>query len=205
MSARAAVIGISGCAYDYYGSRATSCACERCAPDPPAPSAAAAAPRPGDWICTQCGYMNFARRDVCRCGWPKGDWRCLVCGTKNHALYEECGCGRPRVPHAVASPPAAAAAPIAPAAAAGPKPGDWNCGDCQSHNLARRATCFACGRHKPSATVNGEKACCVCMERRADVLLRPCKHLATCTECARQLRACPVCRRVIEASERVFV
>ena len=43
------------------------------------------------------------------------------------------------------------------------------------------------------------KDCVVCMEtdRQRDTVLLPCKHLATCSDCAATLNKCPVCRAAI--------
>ena len=62
----------------------------------------------------------------------------------------------------------------------------------------------------------GEQQCCVCIENKKDVLLKPCKHVCVCVECARALEAdnldksaarpqCPQCRAPIEHAERVFL
>lgn len=46
--------------------------------------------------------------------------------------------------------------------------------------------------------------CSVCLERGANVLTRPCRHLATCEVCALQLTNCPLCRGCIESTELIF-
>lgn len=43
-----------------------------------------------------------------------------------------------------------------------------------------------------------ETSCVVCQTNRKDTLLQPCRHLCLCSECAAQLRTCPVCRVNIE-------
>jgi hypothetical protein len=36
--------------------------------------------------------------------------------------------------------------------------------------------------------------CVVCMERRVDCLILPCKHMVSCGECSALLKECPMCR-----------
>ena len=53
--------------------------------------------RPGDWTCTNCEDLNFAKNVNCRmCGVKKGtyfeepgDWKC-VCGEMNFKSRTEC-------------------------------------------------------------------------------------------------------------------
>jgi hypothetical protein len=40
----------------------------------------------------------------------------------------------------------------------------------------------------------GRPSCVVCLSAPASILLHPCRHLATCGECAAHLEKCPVCR-----------
>ena len=48
-------------------------------------------------------------------------------------------------------------------------------------------------------------ACVVCMVNERAVVLTPCRHLATCSECCRKLRGeCPVCREEIVEIMGVF-
>lgn len=56
--------------------------------------------------------------------------------------------------------------------------------------------------------------CCVCQERSSKVMVLPCSHLKTCSECHLQMEAlaiaelsslrCAVCRTVVENSYEVF-
>jgi len=39
--------------------------------------------------------------------------------------------------------------------------------------------------------------CCVCMHAARTTVLQPCSHFALCSNCAEQLRACPLCRHRI--------
>ncbi|XP_005112901.2 E3 ubiquitin-protein ligase rififylin [Aplysia californica] len=53
-----------------------------------------------------------------------------------------------------------------------------------------------------------DRDCAICMDRLRDCLFRPCNHMVTCLECGQMLQArqdaCPVCRKDIEQTIRVF-
>jgi len=81
--------------------------------------------REGDWVCIQCGNVNFATREVCNmriCGAPKpkpvepqagpgkrtGDWVCIKCGNVNFASrtvcnMRKCDATRPDIEEAAAA------------------------------------------------------------------------------------------------------
>jgi hypothetical protein len=40
--------------------------------------------------------------------------------------------------------------------------------------------------------------CVICMDAERSVLFLPCRHITCCTDCARHLHACPVCRQTID-------
>jgi len=46
--------------------------------------------------------------------------------------------------------------------------------------------------------------CKVCFENEIDCLLLPCAHLAICSECAGELKKCPICNAVISKSQKIF-
>ena len=52
----------------------------------------------------------------------------------------------------------------------------------------------------------GGGTCVVCLTEPAVMLMRPCNHVCGCTGCARRLvrRPCPMCRRNVTKTERVF-
>ncbi|XP_053564847.1 baculoviral IAP repeat-containing protein 7 isoform X2 [Bombina bombina] len=50
-----------------------------------------------------------------------------------------------------------------------------------------------------------ERMCKVCMDRDVSMLFVPCGHLVVCTECAPNLRHCPICRSTIRGSVRAFM
>ena len=49
------------------------------------------------------------------------------------------------------------------------------------------------------------KTCLVCMDKTADIVFRPCNHLATCEECSVKVASCPVCRAVTYTKLRIFI
>merc|ERR1719215_310454 len=65
--------------------------------------------KPGDWVCTSCGNVNFSNRDKCnkcgkergqgqqRLGMKPGDWICHNCGDLVFASKSQCKmCGTPK-------------------------------------------------------------------------------------------------------------
>ena len=46
--------------------------------------------------------------------------------------------------------------------------------------------------------------CKVCFDRQIEVLFIPCKHLVCCATCAALSKTCPVCRRHVSETLRVF-
>ncbi|XP_028591253.2 baculoviral IAP repeat-containing protein 7 [Podarcis muralis] len=50
-----------------------------------------------------------------------------------------------------------------------------------------------------------ERMCKVCMDKDVSIVLVPCGHLVVCTECAPNLRRCPICRGVIHDSMKAFL
>ncbi|KAI1302376.1 Lambda-crystallin -like protein [Halotydeus destructor] len=59
-----------------------------------------------------------------------------------------------------------------------------------------------------SSLISHEKECVVCMDKPRDCVLHPCHHLCTCIHCGKLLLkrqdACPICRRTITNSFRVY-
>ena len=55
---------------------------------------------------------------------------------------------------------------------------------------------------------NKERLCIICFERQRDIVLYPCRHVCICSACsdiAALKSTCPVCRAVIESSEKLFM
>lgn len=51
----------------------------------------------------------------------------------------------------------------------------------------------------------GDLACVVCQTLRPKLLFRPCKHVCCCSECARRVTICPMCRVRIRAKVEVYL
>ena len=49
-----------------------------------------------------------------------------------------------------------------------------------------------------------EKSCRVCFLHESNIVFLPCKHLATCPQCAASLKDCPVCRTPITATIKIY-
>ena len=49
------------------------------------------------------------------------------------------------------------------------------------------------------------RQCRVCYSAEMDTVFIPCGHMATCTECARNLSVCPICRTSIRGSVRAYI
>eukprot|EP00434_Breviolum_minutum_P011700 symbB.v1.2.010321.t1/scaffold671.1/size323421/2 len=105
----------------------------------------------GNWTCSACGNVNFAKRDRCnRCSAPKP-----------LDVVEEYGMTPPLVTSigfTHRGPPVAGV------------DGNWACPQCQNINFAHRSSCNRCGFAKPEerrgsrpvAGVNGNWACLAC-------------------------------------------
>lgn len=51
--------------------------------------------------------------------------------------------------------------------------------------------------------IDDDTLCCICMDKKNSVLLRPCKHLCICED-HKDLKNCPICRTNIEYFEDVY-
>ena len=55
------------------------------------------------------------------------------------------------------------------------------------------------------AKKDGGGECVVCMKNKRQLLLRPCNHFCVCGECSDILQGkCPICRKLIQRTERVY-
>jgi hypothetical protein len=51
-----------------------------------------------------------------------------------------------------------------------------------------------------------EQHCCkICWEKEADAVLIECGHVVSCLACARQVKECPVCRKLVSKAIRVYM
>jgi len=146
---------------------ASRTSCRKCGNSKASFSSAPSA-KPGDWTCTVCSHLNFARNQSCR-----------SCHTV------------PALAVARSFAPTSATPPSA-------KPGDWSCfcGEFnfarnQSCRKCNRAKVTA---PAPSSTSDDDGQCVVCMESPAQAAIKVCGHLALCMQCAPTLNTCPMCR-----------
>uniref|UniRef100_A0A6A7FZT5 von Willebrand factor type A domain containing protein n=1 Tax=Hirondellea gigas TaxID=1518452 RepID=A0A6A7FZT5_9CRUS len=47
--------------------------------------------------------------------------------------------------------------------------------------------------------------CCVCLTNAKNILLRPCRHVCLCDECAPKVQKCPLCSEVITKRTKVYL
>ncbi|XP_010274731.1 PREDICTED: zinc finger protein VAR3, chloroplastic [Nelumbo nucifera] len=99
----------------------------------------------GDWICSKCNFMNFARNVRClKCRedgpkrvsvddveMKKGDWNCPKCGFMNFARNMKClRCQESRPKRQL-------------------NPGEWECPSCDFLNYRRNMVCLKCKCDRP--------------------------------------------------------
>jgi len=137
-------------------------------------------PREGDWNCSVCSHLNFARNQCCRsCKTVPS----LVAGRSSS---DSSASARSNIPPS--------------------KPGDWSC-SCGEYNFARNQSCRKCKNPKTapapspppvSAAAQSDEGtgnqCVVCMDQTAEVAIKVCGHLSLCMQCALTLNTCPLCR-----------
>ncbi|KAF8378609.1 hypothetical protein HHK36_029957 [Tetracentron sinense] len=105
----------------------------------------------GDWMCSKCNFMNFARNIQClqckeegpkRVGvddveMKKGDWNCPQCNFMNFARNIQCLQCKEEGPKRVGFDNVEM------------KEGDWNCPQCNFMNFARNIRCLQCKEEGP--------------------------------------------------------
>ncbi|XP_066328832.1 uncharacterized protein [Miscanthus floridulus] len=99
----------------------------------------------GDWLCTNCNFLNFARNrhcKECKADGPKkieaamaemkmGDWICTQCQFMNFSHNKICfKCEEPRPKRQL-------------------NPGEWECSSCDFVNFRRNIFCKKCNRDRP--------------------------------------------------------
>lgn len=88
--------------------------------------------KPGDWLCQQCGDLQFAKNQACRkCGAP-------------HPMM-----GGGMMGGGMMGGGANMMAMMGGGGAGNMKPGDWLCSQCGDHQYARNPACRKCGAPKP--------------------------------------------------------
>lgn len=57
-------------------------------------------------------------------------------------------------------------------------------------------------RQSPPSTENNQ--CTICMVNNRDLVLIPCGHIVVCSSCGAKINQCPICRKQIERSLKIF-
>ncbi|KAM6592420.1 hypothetical protein CsatA_000123 [Cannabis sativa] len=119
----------------------------------------------GDWICSNCNFMNFSKNLRClKCKndgpksvgksefeMKKGDWSCPECNFTNFARNIRC------LKCKAEGPKKSGGTDIE------MKKGDWNCPKCEFMNFASNAKCLRCLESRPKRLLNpGEWECPSC-------------------------------------------
>ena len=50
-----------------------------------------------------------------------------------------------------------------------------------------------------------QRLCCVCMDKKIQVVVIPCGHACMCRKCSFRVTKCPVCRLDIQAQQRFYM
>lgn len=168
--------------------------------------------KPGDWKCPKCCDLQFARNHHCRrCGTGRpvreDEWSCPNCGDKQHAGAPRAVCARRQ---------RSARSPETRARRLRKKirKGDWICTSCNDLQFASRDSCRRCHASKPvpedatQEVADDAFLICASRARNASLLHGDSVHVATCFECATDLKRrgekCPLCRQSIERVLRTF-
>ncbi|KAL3512173.1 hypothetical protein ACH5RR_024890 [Cinchona calisaya] len=135
----------------------------------------------GDWICSQCNFMNFSRNVRCRkCGedgprkidmndveMKEGDWICADCSFMNFAKNVRCLKCKAEGPERF------------PRSDIQMKKGDWNCPQCGFMNFASKTSCFRCHVPRPKKQLKpGEWECPSCnyLNFKGNIVCKRCNH-----------------------------
>jgi len=107
----------------------------------------------GDWLCTNCNFLNFARNRhclECKADGPKkvaaattemkmGDWICTQCHFMNFARNKICfKCEEPRPKRQL-------------------NPGEWECPSCDYVNFRHNRICKKCSQDRPEDDTQGNQ------------------------------------------------
>lgn len=133
----------------------------------------------GDWMCTKCNFLNFARNIRClKCNedGPKrvrsndiemknGDWICPECNFMNFSKNIRCLKCKTEGPRKINDKEIEM------------KKGDWICPQCTFMNFANNMKCLRCREHRPRRDMNpGEWECPSCdfLNYRGNMSCRKC-------------------------------
>lgn len=62
------------------------------------------------------------------------------------------------------------------------------------------------GKMVQSEQSNNVNKCCVCYENDINTIIKPCNHVGICEQCVKHTNNhCPMCRCVIESTEKVYL
>ncbi|VFQ87212.1 unnamed protein product [Cuscuta campestris] len=122
----------------------------------------------GDWICSKCNFMNFAKNMKCReCDavapkrfsgddieMRKGDWKCIKCDFINFASRSSCKmCTQPQPKQNLEE---WQTPKRLPGNDHEMREGDWKCMKCDFINFAGRSSCKMCTQPHPKQKLNRE-------------------------------------------------
>nr|GMD66152.1 zinc finger protein VAR3, chloroplastic-like [Ipomoea batatas] len=128
----------------------------------------------GDWLCTKCNFLNFARNIKClRCNdlsqerlhnlrveqdnlpLKKGDWICDKCNFLNFAKNTRCLQCKENPPKRLLH------------------PGEWECESCNYINFKRNVVCLKCDHRRPRASNCASSTCLSANPDTSNHLSRP--------------------------------
>lgn len=55
-----------------------------------------------------------------------------------------------------------------------------------------------------SEPISDTRMCKICFDAEISQLFLPCSHLVTCTDCAKCIKICPMCRELVTGQMKVF-
>ena len=73
--------------------------------------------------------------------------------------------------------------------------------------LAHDTEYFRKRLHRANEELSQERdkfLCVVCQDLKREVILRPCNHYCLCLECSKALRECPICKKRIRNTEKIY-
>nr|CAD7430746.1 unnamed protein product [Timema monikensis] len=80
-------------------------------------------------------------------------------------------------------------------------------GCCEKPELIERATRLwneNMEARKELEKLDMDELCKVCMDAPVECVMLECGHMATCTNCGKQLNECPICRQYVVRVVRIF-
>jgi hypothetical protein len=57
---------------------------------------------------------------------------------------------------------------------------------------------------KDSKSVDLNKQCIICYDKKISIAFMPCGHYISCPECSEKIYECPICHVVIETKNKIF-